>query len=371
MAQATQEFGEWPLKRLMTEVCGSGHKSADDLTRAQATEAFERVLADEPDPTTLGAFWLANRWKRNTPEELGAYVDVMCERVEYAEPDCDPVDCGANYDGKGRTAILGVAAGAVAAAAGTPVVVHSGDRVPTQKQDAYKHVLEELGVHTELTPSDSADMVDETGFGFYYQPAFNPAIDDLFDRRDMMGVRTFVNTIETLANPAGASVHLGSFYHLAFAKKVVDTFVESEFHDLDRVLMFQGMEGYDDVRPGYTKVAEWDAAGGDAAGGSDADGAGSEGASFDDFEIETAEYGMDLEEDDLAVDDVAVESARITEEVLAGERDGPFADAVAVNAALRIYAREDADSIEEGLETARAAIDDGSAHEVLEALRDF
>jgi anthranilate phosphoribosyltransferase len=183
-----------------------------------------------------------------------------------------------------------------------------------------------------------------------------------------MGVRTFVNTIETLANPAGASVHLGSFYHLAFAKKVVDTFVESEFHDLDRVLMFQGMEGYDDVRPGYTKVAEWDAAGG--ADGADGD-AGSEGASFDDFEIETAEYGMDLEEADLAVDDVAVESAEITEAVLTGERDGPFADAVAVNAALRIYAREDADSIEEGLDAAREVIDDGSAHEVLEALRHF
>ncbi|MFC6771342.1 anthranilate phosphoribosyltransferase, partial [Halorubrum pallidum] len=212
-------------------------------------------------------------------------------------------------------------AGAVAAAAGTPVVVHSGDRVPTQKQDAYKHVLDELGVHTELTPADSADMVDQTGFGFYYQPAFNPVVDDLFHRRDMMGVRTFVNTIETLANPAGASVHLGSFYHLAFAKKVVDTFVESEFHDLDRVLMFQGMEGYDDVRPGYTKVAEWDA--GDADGTGDEE-AGSESASFDDFEIETAEYGMDLEEADLEVDDVAVDSAQITEEVLAGEREDAF-----------------------------------------------
>jgi anthranilate phosphoribosyltransferase len=370
MAQATREFGDWPLKRLMTEVCGSGHKSADDLTREQATEAFERILAGEPDPTTLGAFWLSNRWKRNTPAELGAYVDVMCDRIEYAEPDVDPVDCGANYDGKGRSAILGVAAGCVAAAAGTPVVVHSGDRVPTQKQDAYKHVLDELGVATELTPRDSADMVDETGFGFYYQPAFNPAIGDLFGRRDMMGVRTFVNTIETLANPAGASVHLGSFYHLAFAKKVTDTFVESRFHDLDRVLMFQGMEGYDDVRPGYTTVAEWDAGGtGSSEAGSDGDADG--GPTFDDFEIETADYGMDFESEDLAVDDVAADSAAITESVLAGERDDAFADAVALNAALRIYAREDADTIAEGLETARAAIDDGSAHAVLESLRAF
>jgi anthranilate phosphoribosyltransferase len=357
MAQApeTPEFGEWPLKRLMTEVVGTGVKSAEDMTREQAQDAVRRIFAGEPDPTTLGAFWLANRWKHNNAEELAAFTDAMCERVEYAEPDADPVDCGANYDGKGETAILGAAAGIVAAAAGTPVVVHSGDRVPTQKQDAYRHVLDELGVRTELEPRESADMVDETGFGFYYQPNFNPAVHDLWERRDQMGVRTFFNSIETIANPANADVHLGSFYHLAFAKKTIDTFERSEHHDLRRVLMFQGMEGYDDIRPGYTKVAEW----------TDGD--------FDDFDIETAEYGMDFEYDDLAVDedDVAGDSARITEAVLAGDREDGFADAVALNAALRIYAREDAESIDEGLETAREAIASGDAEAVLEDLRAF
>ncbi len=359
MTQSTDSFGEWPLKRLMTEVCGSGHKSADDLTRKQAAEAFERIIAGKPDPTTLGAFWLSNRWKRNTPTELAAYTDVMCEHVDYAAPDCDPVDCGANYDGKGKSAILGVGAGVVAAAAGTPVVTHSGDRVPTQKQDAYKHVLDELGIATELSPRDSAAMVDETGFGFYYQPAFNPVVDELFDRRDQMGVRTFVNTIETIANPAKASVHLGSFYHLAFAKKVVDTFVESEHHDMERVIMFQGMEGYDDIRPGFTKVAEWDADGGDGE------------PNFDDYGIETANYGMDFEGEDLNVDDIAADSASITEEVVAGDRDDQFADAIALNAALRIYAREDVDSLDDGLAAAREAINDGSAAAVLEELQAY
>jgi len=355
MAQATREFGEWPLQRLMTEVVGSGHKSAEDMTRDQAREAFQRILAGEPQETTLGAFWLANRWKRNNPEELGAYADVMREEsVTAAEPDADPVDCGANYDGKGRSAILGVAAGVVAAAAGTPVVVHSGDRVPTQKQDAYKHVLDELGVRTELDPEESADMVDATGFGFYFQPAFNPGIDALFDRRDEMGVRTFVNTVETVANPANADVHLGSFYHLAFAKKMVDLFRESRELDVSRVIMFQGMEGYDDVRPGYTKVAEWN-----------------EGAELADFEIETANFGMDVEEADLEVENVAEESAEITEAVVTGERDGHFADATLLNAALRIYAREDAADLEEGLEMAREAVESGAAADVLADLRAF
>ena len=355
MAQATQKFGEWPLKRLMTEVCGSGIKSAEDLTREQAQEAIRRIFAGEPDHTTLGAFWLANRWKHNNAEELAAYTDVMCEHVEYAEPSVDPVDCGANYDGKLRSAVLGVAAGLVAAGAGTPVVTHSGDRVPTQKGAAYKHVLDELGVRTEIEPAESADMVDETGFGFYYQPAFNPMVDSINERRDQVGVRTFFNTIETIANPANASVHLGSFYHLAFAKKMIGTFEQSEHHDLDRIIMFQGMEGYDDIRPGYTKVAEWT------------------NGEFTDYEIETANYGMDFETEDLGVDrdDVEGESAAITREVLAGERTDRFADAIALNAAFRIYAGGDADELDEGLKMARAAIDDGSAAAVLDDLQAF
>ena len=367
MAHTTERYGDWPLTRLMTDVVGSGHKSADDMTREQARESFRRILDGEPDDTTLGAFWLANRWKRNTPEELGAYVDTMAEDTETAAPDCDPVDCGANYDGKGRTAILGVAAGLVAAAAGTPVVTHSGDRVPTQRQDAYKHVLDELGVRTELSPAESADMTDEVGFGFYYQPNFAPTVDALDERREMMGVRTFVNTVETLANPADTSTHLGSFYHLPYAVRIIETFQQAETADIDRVLMFQGMEGYDDVRPGSTTVAEWS----HGSGRTDESGRDESGDDVDDFTIETADYGMDFDEDALGVTDVAADSARITEEVVTGEREDAFADAVALNAALRIYAGEDAESIDAGLDAAREAIDSGAAADALAALRAF
>jgi anthranilate phosphoribosyltransferase len=235
------------------------------------------------------------------------------------------------------------------------VVVHSGDRVPTQKQDAYRHVLDELGVRTELDPTESAAMVDETGFGFYYQPNFNPGIDALFDRRDQMGVRTFVNTVETLANPADADVHLGSFYHLPFAVKMTETLQQARSQNVSRTLFFQGMEGYDDIRPGTTVVAEWN-----------------EGESeLDDFEIETADYGMDFESADLNVADVAADSARITEAVLAGDRDDDFADAVALNASLRLYAREDVDSLDEGLDRAREVLDGGDAEAVLDELRAF
>ncbi|MFB6077633.1 MAG: anthranilate phosphoribosyltransferase, partial [Halarchaeum sp.] len=186
------------------------------------------------------------------------------------------------------------------------------------------------------------------------QPNFNPGVHGLLARRGEMGVRTFVNTVETLANPAGASTHLGSFYHLAFAKKLVETVRESETAEFERVLLFQGMEGYDDVRPGSTTVAEWDA-----------------GGELADFTIETEAYGMDVEREDLAVADVAADSARVTEEVLAGERDDAFADAVALNAALRLYAAEAVDDLDEGLAVARDAVETGAAAATLDDLRAF
>lgn len=40
----------WPLRRLFTEVVGSGPKSAEDMTRAQAREAMARLLAGDADP---------------------------------------------------------------------------------------------------------------------------------------------------------------------------------------------------------------------------------------------------------------------------------------------------------------------------------
>lgn len=96
-----------------------------------------------------------------------------------------------------------------------------------------------------------------------------------------------------------------------------------------------------------------------------------EGGELDDFEIKTDEYGMDFAEEDLEVDDVATDSAAITEAVLAGDREDRFADAIALNGAFRIYAREDCESLDEGLTMARGAIADGSAEAVLDELREF
>ncbi len=266
----------------MTEVVGTGVKSAEDMTRDQATEAMQRILAGEPDHTTLGAFWLANRWKHNNAEELAAYADVMSEERRDSYAEADPVDCGANYDGKGRSAILGVGAGVVAAAAGTPVVVHSGDRVPTQKQDAYKHVLTNLASEPNSRRTKVPTWSTRSASATTTSPSSTPASTPCASAATTWASGRSSTPSRRLRTPP-RPVHLGSFYHLAFAKKVVDTFEQSETSSVERALFFQGMEGYDDVRPGETIVAEWPVTGEE-----------SDDEDIADFEIRTGEYGMDL-----------------------------------------------------------------------------
>lgn len=344
----------WPIRRLMSEVVGSGPRTSSDMTREQASEAMRRILDGRPASETLGGFWLANRWKKNTPEELAAFLDVLDERSaapgDERSVENSIVDCGANYDGKRSTLLLGVAAGLVSAEAGAPVAVHSAGPVPTKEGVTYRDVLKQLGVALPGSPAESDAMLEEYGFGFFDRRQFHPQVAGLLESRRRLGVRTFMNTIETLTNPGRARIHLGSFYHLAFATRVIDAIRASESSRFERVVMFQGLEGYDDVRPGSTKVVEW------------------EGDEITDFDLETGELGFGLDRDDLRREDLAVASARETEAVLAGGGRGAVYDAVCLNAAVRLFAAGLVDTPSEGVDRAREAIAGGGAGERLERL---
>ncbi len=342
------------LKQLLSGVIGSGPKTARDMDREEARRAFYQILEQQANPITLGAFLLANRWKKNTPEELAAFIEVMQDQAVRVPPaKNNAVDIGANYDGKVQTVLLGVASGIIASAAGVPIAVHSGDRIPTKHGCTYKHVLDRLGVRTDLSPDESRQMIEENGFGFFYQPRYNPSVYHLLEVRNAMGVRTFINTIEKLANPAGARIHLGSFYHLAFAKRVIDTLKAVPSFSMERILLFQGLEGYDDIRPGYTKLVEW------------------HNGSLRDFDLRTAEYGLNLSREDLRSDRLPEDSAAITEQLLSGKQLPCFSDAVALNAAVRIYAGGAAQSIEQGMAVAREVMQSDKPERILQQLKEF
>lgn len=83
---------------LLKEV-GRGKRGARDLTYEEALQAAESILGLQATPAQIGAFFIAERIKMESVEELEAFVQV-CR--EYADRSFvhEGVDCAGPYDGR-------------------------------------------------------------------------------------------------------------------------------------------------------------------------------------------------------------------------------------------------------------------------------
>ena len=66
----------------------------------------------------------------------------------------------------------------------------------------------ELGLPAEAGPDWSARCLQEVGLAFCFAPHFHPALTRFADLRRRLGVRTILNSLGPLANPAGAAYQL-------------------------------------------------------------------------------------------------------------------------------------------------------------------
>ena len=66
-------------------------------------------------------------------------------------------------------------------------------------------MLEGLGVNIELHPEQTATLVREERFGFFYAPLYHPSMRHAGPVRRELGIPTVFNFLGPLANPAGAT----------------------------------------------------------------------------------------------------------------------------------------------------------------------
>jgi anthranilate phosphoribosyltransferase len=113
--------------------------------------------------------------------------------------------CGTGGDFSGSINVS-TAAGIVAAACGLPVVKH-GNRSFTSKCGS-ADVLEALGARLDLTPLESREVLDQTGFCFLLAPYYHPGIAHAGPVRRELKVRTIMNLLGPCLNPAQPKVQL-------------------------------------------------------------------------------------------------------------------------------------------------------------------
>ncbi|MCW5893822.1 MAG: anthranilate phosphoribosyltransferase [bacterium] len=320
-----------------------------DLAGDELASAFEAVLAGGATPAQVGALLVGLRLKGETPEELAAAARVLRRHVvPLPDAPAGAVDtCGTGGDGV-HTFNISTAAALVVAACGVPVAKHGNRAVSGSVGSA--DVLERLGVRLELPPAALVACLRETGIAFLFAPAFHPALRQLAAVRRELGVRTFLNLLGPLVNPAGVRRQVVGVAEAGLVEPIARVLLAL---GAERAWVVHGSGGLDEIALcGPTEVAE-------VAGGV-----------VRRFTVAPADAGLAPAPIDALVVDGTVASAACIRAVLDGT-PGPARDVVCLNAGAVLVVAGVAWDLAAGVARAAAAIDAGAARQLLARLVAF
>ncbi len=317
--------------------------SGADLTRNEARDAMTAVMAGEASPAQISALIVSLRIKGETVDEMTGLVEAMraaAVTVDIGLPVVDVVGTGGDRSG---TFNISTTAALIAAGAGAKVAKHGNRSASSRCGSA--DVLEALDVRIDLEPEQTADMVREVGFGFFFAPKYHPAMRHAGPVRKELGIPTVFNFLGPLANPANATRQVIGVSDKRMAERMIGVLASlgSEY-----AFVVYGEDGLDEVtttaptfiyrlRNGEITTAEF---------------------TPEDFGVKRAKP------EDLIGGGVE-ENVAITRAILGGE-SGPKRDAAVVNAAPALVVAGLAEGFMDGVDLAIRTIDSGAAHQTLD-----
>jgi len=316
----------------------------------EMVDLMRQVMEGGVSPVQLAAILMGLHVKTESVSEIAAAASVMREfstKVDAAGLEHLVDTCGTGGD-KSHTFNISTTAAFVAAAAGARVAKHGGRSVSSKSGSA--DVLEALGVNLALTPEQVALCLREVGLGFMFAPSHHPAMKHAAPVRKELGMRTILNILGPLTNPAGAPNQVMGVFHpdLVGIQARVLKLLGSR-----HVLTVHGHDGLDEITiTGPTNVAEL------------------KHEFITEYVIEPKQFGLDTAPiESIRVAEPAESTARVRA-VLDGE-PGPSRDVVLLNAAAALYVSGIAGSLWDGVALAREAIVSGAAKAKLNHLVSF
>jgi anthranilate phosphoribosyltransferase len=316
----------------------------------EMVDLMRQVMEGKVSQVQFAAILMGLHVKVESVSEIAASAQVMREFSVKVDVDDLPhlVDtCGTGGD-KSHTFNVSTCAAFVSAAAGARVAKHGGRSVSSKAGSA--DVLEALGVKLNLTPGATAQCIREVGLGFMFAPNHHPAMKYAAPVRKELGMRTILNILGPLTNPAGAKSQVMGVFHgdLVGIQARVLKMLGSK-----HVMIVHGKDGTDEITlAAPTMIAEL------------------KHDFITEYTLEPKQFGM--EQNDMSTLKVtsADESKALIEQVLAGEK-GPARDIVSLNAGAALYVSGITKDIWGGVSAAQAAIDSGGAKQKLAELVAF
>jgi anthranilate phosphoribosyltransferase len=314
------------------------------LTFEEAKEAFDIIMSGEATPGQIGAFLMALRVRGESVAEISGAVATMREKMLRVEAPDGAIDIvGTGGDGS-HSVNISTASAFVVAGCGVPVAKH-GNRGLSSLTGA-ADVLTALGIKIDLAAEQIGDCIRQAGVGFMFAPAHHPAMRHVGPIRAELGTRTIFNLLGPLSNPAGVRRQMVGVFSPEWVGPVAETLKKL---GAERAWVAHG-DGFDEITTtGETHVSELN------------------GGAVRSFVLTPEELGLKRHtREDLRGGDAAF-NAKALRDMLHGQ-PGAYRDTVLMNAGAGLVVAGKAETLADGVRQAAAAIDNGRAAGVLDAL---
>lgn len=324
------------------EMALSGAEVEADLLEA----AFGEIMDGEALPVQIAGLLVALRAKGETVDEIISAARALRARATTAKATApNTIDvCGTGGSGV-DTFNISTTSAFVVAGAGVPVAKH-GNRAASSRSGSFD-VLEALGVNIEIPIASCGKILADIGIATFFARSAHPAFRHVAPVRQQLGVRTLMNCLGPLLNPAGVRHQVVGVY----AESLVEPLARALTGlGAERALVVHGSDGLDEITTtGATRAC------------SSLDG------TVENFDIHPKDLGLATAQASDLCGGSPVENAQILRSILAGE-SGPKRDIVALNAGAAIWVAGAAGTLAEGLDRAFESIDSGAGQHKLDAL---
>lgn len=318
----------------------------EDLSAQEAVKFF-RILTDmRHGSIQIAAAITALTAKGETAAELAGMASVMREQaIKIRTSQKNAVDIGGTGSSSAKTFNVSTAAAFVAAGAGLMIAKQSNRGVTSQIGSA--DVLSELGVKVAGEPEIAQASLNGVGLCFLFAPKFHPSLKRVGEVRRALGIRTCLNLLGVISNPAVSRSVVG-VWHNSLVVPVANALAMLKS---DRAWVIHGADGMDEITiAGETNVVEV------------------VGSQTRQFKLTPKDFGLKAGPTAKLKAQTAKESAAIIRDILASKRRDEARSMVVMNAAAALVVGGVAKDPLHAARLAEQSIDSGQAQNKLERL---
>lgn len=184
----------------------------EDLSEQEAAEFF-RILTDKNTyPQQIAGALVALTAKGETFAELAGMARVMREQaVKIRTRQKNYIDTAGTGSSASKTFNVSTAAAFVIAGAGLMVAKHANNAVTSNSGSA--EVLAKLNVKINVEPEVAQACLSGAGICFMFTPKFHPTLRRVGSIRSNLGIRSCLNLLGVLSNPANAPKQIVGVWH--------------------------------------------------------------------------------------------------------------------------------------------------------------